>query len=100
MAGEQVATWVGLALSVLVLVERLWARANDQTAQRFAHLHRRIDELKSAQDRTEGAQLVSRVTLLEQHQRADQTLLARVDQRLVAADNSLVSIHNMLERLP
>ena len=100
MTGEQVATWAGLGLSVLVLAESLWRRASDRTRDQLAALHRRVDELKSTHDRTEGAQLPARVALLEQHQRADQQLLARVDQRLVSVDANLHSIHAILERLP
>lgn len=92
--------WVGLALSMLVMIERIWVRANDRTREQVANLHRRMDDLKSISDRNEGAQLLSRVAMLEQHQRADQQLLARIDQRLVSVDQSLQQIHAALERMP
>jgi hypothetical protein len=93
-------SWMGLALSVLVVVERVWVRANDRTREQVATLHRRLDDLKTISDRNEGAQLLARVAQLEQHQRADQQLLARIDQRLVSVDQSLQQIHATLERLP
>jgi len=92
--------WLGLGLSVLVMLERVWTRASDRTREHVATLHRRLDELKTVSDRTEGAQLVTRVATLEQHQRADQQLLARIDQRLTSVDHNLQQIHNTLERLP
>jgi hypothetical protein len=92
--------WLGLGLSVLVVVERVWVRANDRTREQVTALHRRLDELKSISDRNEGAQLLTRVAQLEQHQRADQQLLARIDQRLLSVDQSLQQIHATLERLP
>jgi hypothetical protein len=92
--------WLGLGLSVLVVVERVWVRANDRTREQVTALHRRLDELKSISDRNEGAQMLTRLAQLEQHQRADQQLLARIDQRLVSVDQSLQQIHATLERLP
>jgi len=92
--------WLGLGLSVLVVVERVWVRANDRTREQVTALHRRLDELKSISDRNEGAQMLTRLAQLEQHQRADQQLLARIDQRLLSVDQSLQQIHATLERLP
>lgn len=100
MTTAEAVPWLGLALSVLVVVERVWVRANDRTREHVAALHRRLDDLKSISDRNEGAQLLTRVTQLEHHQRADQQLLARIDQRLVSVDQSLQQIHATLERLP
>lgn len=100
MTAAEAVPWLGLALSVLVVVERVWVRANDRTREQVAALHRRLDDLKSISDRNEGAQLLARVAQLEHHQRADQQLLARIDQRLVSVDQSLQQIHATLERLP
>ncbi len=100
MTAADAVSWMGLALSVLVVVERVWVRANDRTREQVATLHRRLDDLKTISDRNEGAQLLARVAQLEQHQRADQQLLARIDQRLVSVDQSLQQIHATLERLP
>ena len=100
MNAAEAVPWLGLGLSVLVMLERVWTRASDRTREHVATLHRRMDELKTVSDRTEGAQLVTRVASLEQHQRADQQLLARIDQRLTSVDHSLQQIHNTLERLP
>ncbi len=100
MTADEAVGWAGLALSALVTLERVWVRASDRTREQIAALHRRMDELKTVSDRTEGAQLVSRVAQLEQHQRADGQLLARIDQRLVSVDQSLQQMHATLERLP
>lgn len=100
MTAADAVPWLGLGLSVLVVVERVWVRANDRTREQVTALHRRLDELKSISDRNEGAQLLTRVAQLEQHQRADQQLLARIDQRLLSVDQSLQQIHATLERLP
>lgn len=100
MTAADAVPWLGLGLSVLVMLERVWTRASDRTREHVATLHRRLDELKTVSDRTEGAQLVTRVATLEQHQRADQQLLARIDQRLTSVDHNLQQIHNTLERLP
>ena len=100
MTADEVVGWAGLALSALVTLERVWVRTSDRTREHIATLHRRLDELKTVSDRTEGAQLVSRVAQLEQHQRADGQLLARIDQRLVSVDQSLQQMHTTLERLP
>lgn len=100
MTAADAVPWLGLGLSVLVVVERVWVRANDRTREQVTALHRRLDELKSISDRNEGAQMLTRLAQLEQHQRADQQLLARIDQRLVSVDQSLQQIHATLERLP
>lgn len=100
MTATDAVPWIGLGLSVLVMIERVWVRANDRTREQVAALHRRLDDMKSLLDRYDGAQLVARVGQLEQHQRADQQLLARIDQRLVSVDQSLQQIHATLERMP
>ena len=100
MTAADAVPWLGLGLSVLVVVERVWVRANDRTREQVTALHRRLDELKSISDRNEGAQMLTRLAQLEQHQRADQQLLARIDQRLLSVDQSLQQIHATLERLP
>jgi hypothetical protein len=100
VAAADAVPWLGLGLSVLVVVERVWVRANDRTREQVTALHRRLDELKSISDRNEGAQMLTRLAQLEQHQRADQQLLARIDQRLLSVDQSLQQIHATLERLP
>ena len=40
-------SWAPLLLSLAVVVERIWSRANGQLERKVDALHRRLDELRS-----------------------------------------------------
>ena len=54
-------SWAPLLLSLAVVVERIWSRANGQLERKVDALHRRLDELRSFRDRVEGADCMDRL---------------------------------------
>lgn len=92
-----VTSWAPLLLSLAVVAERVWSRANGELERKVDALHRRLDELRSFRDRIEGAGCMDRLTAVEHRQRADETALARVDQRLQAVDDRLAQLLAMLQ---
>lgn len=90
-------SWAPLLLSLAVVVERIWSRANGQLERKVDALHRRLDELRSFRDRVEGADCMARLSTVEHRQRDDETALVRVDQRLQAVDDRLSQLLAVLQ---
>jgi hypothetical protein len=90
-------SWAPLLLSLAVVAERVWSRANGQLERKVEALHRRLDELRSFRDRVEGAGCMDRLTTVEHRQREDETALVRVDQRLQSVDDRLAQLLAMLQ---
>ena len=44
-------SWAPLLLSLAVVIERIWSRANGQLERKVDALHRRLDTLRSFRDR-------------------------------------------------
>ena len=93
-------SWAPLILSLLVVGERIWSRANDKLGDKVEELHRRIDVLQSFKDRIHGATLLDRLRIVESRQRVSETTLARVDQRLESVDERLATLLSMLQSQP
>ena len=93
-------SWAPLILSLLVVGERIWSRANDKLGNKVEELHRRIDVLQSFKDRIHGATLLDRLRIVESRQRVSETTLARVDQRLESVDERLATLLSMLQSQP
>jgi len=90
-------SWAPLLLSLAVVVERVWSRANNQLDRKVDALHRRLDSLQSFRDRIEGAGCMERLQTVEGRQRVDETALVRVDQKLESVDERLTQLLTMLQ---
>ena len=94
MVIEIVATYAALGLSILLAIERIVRASKDKSDQRVEKLRENLDTIQRFRDRVEGANVLDRLHAVEERQRADETALARVDERLQAIDRHLVDLCN------
>lgn len=90
-------SWAPLLLSLAVVIERVWSRANDKLQQQVDDIQVKVNQLEAHQHRQQGANIGDRLTQVERRQRDDETALVRVDQRLQSADQTLAQLLAMLQ---
>ena len=96
---EMVATYAALILSVIIAIERVYSRSQSDTKHDIKALSKDLSGVQSFRDRVEGANVLDRLTKLEDRQRADETSLVRVDERLQSVDALLSTLTQELREI-
>ena len=96
---EMVATYAALLLSVIIAIERIYSRSQADTKHDIKALSKDVAGIQSFRDRVEGANVLDRLTKLEDRQRADETSLVRVDERLQSVDSILSTLSEELREI-
>ena len=84
-----VAAYAALVLSGLLAVVAGVRSARDRSDKRIEQLQEQVATIRGCSQRLEGANLLERLNTLETRQRADETALVRVEERLLSVDRSL-----------
>lgn len=96
---ELLATYAALGLSLVVAIERVYARSKADTKEDIKALSKDVSGVQSFRDRVEGANVLDRLTKVEERQRADETALVRVDERLQSVDGILSTIVDEVRKI-
>lgn len=86
---EVIATYAALILSVSLAVGAGIRAARDETKKKIEQVQAELMVIKGCAQRLEGANLLDRLQQVETRQRADETALVRVEERLASVDRSL-----------
>ena len=86
---DVIASWAALLLSVVVAIVATVKSSRDKRDDRIDQLEEGLAQLKAKAERLRGANALDRLTLVETRQRADETALVRVEERLQSVDRSL-----------
>jgi septal ring factor EnvC (AmiA/AmiB activator) len=84
-----IASYAALLLSVILAVVAGVRTSRDKTETRITHIEQELSEAKSYRERQRGADLPQRLQSVETRQRADETALVRVEERMANIDRSL-----------
>jgi hypothetical protein len=96
---DLVATYAALGLSIIIAIERVYSRSQADTKHDIKALSKDISGVQSFRDRVEGANVLDRLSILEDRQRADETSLVRVDERLQSVDGILSTLAEELREI-
>lgn len=89
---DVIANYAALLLSMGVVIAAAIRTSRDETKQKLETLQTELMVIKGCAQRLEGANLLERLQTVETRQRADETALVRVEERLTSVDRSLMLI--------
>ena len=96
---EMIPAYAALALSLIIAIERIYTRSQQDTKSDIKVLSKDVAGVQSFRDRVEGANVLDRLTKVEDRQRADETSLVRVDERLQSLDGILSTLTEQLKEI-
>ena len=86
---DVIASWAALLLSLVVAVGAAIRTSRDKTDGRISQLEGDVVVINAHRERLRGANMLDRLSSVETRQRADETALVRVEERLQSVDRSL-----------